>query len=349
MRRTTAQLALASTLTCALALLASGCQGAPAEGDGTPPSGMTTTPGGTGGGGGSATIPSAEHQVAGAFTGPLEELLGWTASGTVQTLVDEQRRQEDLIAACMHEQGFDYTPDVPAVSDVVVVDGPVRGTREFVELYGYGFWNASSAEGGEIGIRVGDSEQRRYVEAMSAAEREAYDTALHGPVTEAFDDGSVTRSGGCMDQVHDGGSFGDRQLEDTHAAATEFLLALPVDSAFDELNAEWATCMRDAGWAEASPHLAQQRFADAALGQGSDSLGESLGESLGSDENAGSVTTARAEEMAAEELAVALADLDCQDEVDYVRRYDEIDLRLQTEYVEANRADLEALAARLAG
>lgn len=285
--------------------------------------------------GAGATVPSAAGAAAGAFDGPLEELLGWVTTGiTLQQTVDRQRVQEEAIAACMHAEGFDYTPQVASVSDIVILEGPVRGTPEFVAAAGYGIWNLDVQEGGGITIPTGANDWRLGAPEMSEAERDAYLTALLGPVTEEFPDGSTIRSGGCTESATDP-TAQDDTLRAISAAAQEYLTGLPLDSAFDELNAEWAGCMRQAGYPEASPYLAQQRFLDL--------LDEQYEAHPGEDVHSGEL----ARELAAEEMAVALADLACQQEVGYVARYDAIDLALQEEYLAAHRADLEALAAAL--
>ncbi len=316
--RCTAWTAAAGVL--AVALAASRCQGgSEADPEGSP-SGAASS--------GSA----AEGRIPGSFIGPLEEILGGTAIGiSTQRIIESTRQQEEGIATCMHEQGFEYTPDIPNESDITVSDGPVFGSREYVTSYGYGIWNKVPDVGNSYEISRPVGAQQHYVDAMSDAEREAHETALEGPVVEENpEEGWVMRAGGCRDTAS-GLPPADSSLAMIRAVAEEFLASLALSSELDEVNSDWAACMREVGYNEASPYLAQQRFTDAHT------------EATKSRDDPRSGPEGDA--VAAEELAVAGADLDCQTEVDYVTRYDEIDRRLQEEYVDAHQADLNVLIA----
>lgn len=64
--------------------------------------------------------------------GPLE------ASQTPEEVATDAARRENLVATCMADEGFEYTPMVPTVDEIHYVDEPLPGTREYAEAYGYG-------------------------------------------------------------------------------------------------------------------------------------------------------------------------------------------------------------------
>ncbi|WP_454294784.1 hypothetical protein [Salana multivorans] len=288
---------------------------------------------------------SAVGVVAGARGGPVSDVVGWPGSNAEYGAVDsadiadtitETRTTENAIAVCMAGEGFEYWPKVPTPDQVEVSEGgPLWGTPEYVEEYGYGMWTAPSEGMPGISFTYTDPpDEIAYLAAMSDAEREAYDEALMGPIVdEGGEDGGWTREGGCYDQAQRSPSARD-DVERTYLEqAYAFLDGLPDSAAFDELNAEWAACMHTEGYTDASPAAARLRVGEEAAQAGS---GSAVG---------GSTTTA---EGRARELEVALADLDCQREVDYVARYDAIDLAEQEAYAQANAAELSALEAWLA-
>lgn len=266
--------------------------------------------------------------------GPLEVYLGY--AGTVRTpqhVVADIARRQNATAVCMAELGFEYVPQVPALDDVVVLDGPVQGTREFIEGWGYGVWSQPpGGSGGGFNVEFpGVDPNWAMREEMSEAGREAYDTALWGPVTETSPDGSVTREGGCSDASYTPTGGEAAYLAGVRAEADDYLMALADDSRFAEVDAAWASCMADAGLGYPSPAAAQQQFWDEVTEETAD----------------GVLDPQVAERRAPEERQVAIADYACRLETGWTERHREIEVQLQQEYVDAHRADLDALAAAL--
>jgi len=263
--------------------------------------------------------------------GEVERALGWVRGYDASSFVAMTQAAEERIAVCMAELGFAYWPQVPLLENVNEMDGPVRGSREFVLRYGYGAWNPVGAEAGALAFHVVTTpEEEAYHAAMSETEREAYETALSGPITEERADGSITRSGGCREST----SVSQGALGQVYDEAAAFLESLHLDPELDPVNVEWRECMAEQGHTYASPTAAREEFLDLVLDAVEATAGSGV-DVFGSDEG---VARAELERM------VALADLDCQEEVDFVARYSEITLRLQSEFFAAHRADLEAMA-----
>lgn len=265
--------------------------------------------------------------------GPLDAYLGLAGVfESPEEIAAYVARRENVVATCMAEQGFDYTPVLPKVDEIEYIDGPTPGTREFVDQYGYGLWRPAPGGGAGYMWSRGSNPNFDRVETMSEAEGEAYELALWGPVTEVDADGSVGRDGGCSEQPDSPRGAGAAWLVGVQEEATAFLAALDQDTRFVEVDAAWASCMADAGFAERSPAAAEQRTrGDYQALVASDTWPEN------------DVVAERADE----ELRLAVADMDCREATDWTAQHRAIEITLQQEYVDGHRADLEALAAAL--
>ena len=266
--------------------------------------------------------------------GPLETYLGFTGElDSPETIATRVTWRENLTAACMADQGFDYIPVVPTPDDLELEEGPLPGTPDYVEQYGYGIWKPPMASGGytwDKGIDPNDA----LVAAMSDAGLAAYETALWGPVvSEDPNDGSVLREGGCSSAADT--PIGDdiAYLVTVRQEAMDFLATIDQDSRLADVDAAWASCMADAGFADRSPRAAQERFLQEQLAAFVDGGGPEP-----------SVVTAGA----AEERRVAVADLECREATDWTARHRAVELEVQQEYVDAHLADLEALVDAMA-
>src|SRR5690606_20878430 len=144
------------------------------------------------------------------------------------------------------------------------------------------------------------------------------------------------REGGCAETAG-AGIPSDPFLRGVRAEAEEFLLSIPQDPALSGLDEEWSVCMAGEGLSLRSPHEARESFMRDALAYLAD------GDHGGIDPFA----TPHALERAAEEKRVALADLECRELLDYEGRFTEIEHELQAAYVQAHRADVEAIPAAL--
>ena len=284
--------------------------------------------------GGAEPTPSG---TAGAL-GPLEQLLGSAAGGSIDVTAPDAAtqwiahlaKQENLIAACMNAEGFDYVPEVPAVDDVkITTEGLDRASREYALQYGFGIAH-QPAEVGEVAVAAGTAGANWIArQAMSEAERDAWDTALSGPVTKREVDAqgseSVTRSGGCRDLVSDGGY----PVAD---AANDFLASMAQDGAFDELDNEWSACMHESGFEHESPTAANNAFSDEYVAMLDD-------HSLENDDVAG---------LAEREIDVAVASWDCKAETDYEARFRAIRDQVQQAWIDEHRAELDEWLAAMA-
>lgn len=267
-------------------------------------------------------------QSAAVTPGPLEEYLGWTGEKTKEQFLADLVWRENRTAACMAEQGFDYWPVVPAPQDVTQGSGPaLYGSAEFVAEYGYGIWDTSD-EAYSFGWTADGSANQDYRAAMSAAEAAAYDEAYMG-----VDDGTGVRQGGCIESADLPQGDDATSLTTIRDDAIAFYDGISGDPRMAEVDAAWASCLADQGYTFADPQAAQDSVSEQYMAATSDGTAPPP-----------DVVAAGHEA----EVRLATADHACRASTDWTRRHREIELELQQEYVDAHRADLDALAEALA-
>ncbi len=263
----------------------------------------------------------------------LEAALGVTPDGADRAA----REMEESIARCMGEQGFEYLPYTGAYVAVDLQESdPPPGSREFAEQHGYGF--AAAPEGMRPDVQA-ENPNDAITAAMSEAELEAYTAALWGE-QDADVEGEPT-VGGCFgaarEEVWD--------VDDPVRAALEAEIAridaevAPTDPAVVEAAAAWSGCMADAGHpGYVDPSAPEQEAWDAWVAFNDDVAADPAG---GAEAAAGGGVVGQAD-LAAAEVALATADWDCRAAAGYDAVWREVRDRLQQEYVDAHRAELDA-------
>ena len=215
-----------------------------------------------------------------------------------------------LIASCMAEAGFEYVP--ADVQTVALAQANVRkkGTylvkKEYKTKWGY---DVSTRYENKIKrIELGP-QNLRIIEGLSEADRVAYDRTLYGEDPNAtfaftFDEEDFSGTGGCtrkaVEQV-----FTAEQVSGDYVNPKDVLVE--EDPRVVEANANWVACMQDAGY---DGYLEQ----DDIIGEFEERF-----EALTEGEDPRTLTGARAKELQqlqAEEIAISLADLDCEQALD---------------------------------
>lgn len=254
-------------------------------------------------------------------------------------------RFEESIAACMLEQGFEYVPYVEGhtMTDEAAIDPPL-GSRAFAEQFGYGF--AVVPEGMRVSSS-GDNPNEEITAAMSPEELDAYTRAMWGDdAVEGASDGE-TQLGGCFRGARNE-VFGDRETDHVRAGLEDEIARIdtevaPTDPQVMAAAAEWSECMADVGHpGYASPPDAEQAAWAAWL---------AFNEGIAADPTLGAVGPeggiAGEGDLAAREASLATADWDCRAATDYDAVWGAARDRLQQEYVDAHRAELDAWVEKL--
>lgn len=279
---------------------------------------------------------------------PIEQYM---SAGQGTDLGDEERQaagdawlleNEELIAGCMKDAGFEYVPHAPTP---VGFDFNSLGSAElddpdWIERYGYGIVYAPDRE--EIVIASDPNEE--IVASLSDAERTAYYVALAGGSSAVDADGQYDPAkGGCMGAAQIELDARDPLKADEFAplrdAVMAFYTEVPAQPEIVALDAAWAECMSAAGH---GPYVSQMD----PLGEINGSLAmliDELGDAAWED--------SQTQELGTREIELAQADFACREETDYRKKYAAVRTTLEERFVEDNLADLEAfkLAAEQAG
>jgi len=263
---------------------------------------------------------------------------------------EELEAQELLVAECMQEQGFEYTPNASAGS-FSVGDGTEYqpDEREWVGQYGYGAvnspYNEEPVPEEEYVDPNGD-----YVMTLSESEQTAFYEALYGPTPseeEMSEDGSYEydwATAGCQGAAQHEVAGEDPSESDEFKplfdALNEFYEDMATAPAMADLDAEWAACMDAAGQGGFTAQVDAQN----SIYEDMNALYEEMPVS-----DDGSMTgepdQAARDALAEREVELALADLDCREETDYRDRSAEVSRELEQQFVDDHKAELDALKA----
>lgn len=289
--------------------------------------------------------------------GPLDAYFERVYGDMDQGAWDEQQREtEQLTAECMAEQGFEYVPvDWSSMNGGVVVgeDSEIEwGSREFAEQYGYGMssWPGMDEQPLEEEEQVWEDPNQAYVESMSDTERDAYYIALYGEQTgpedpEAeweYDWTQAGCQGAAQQAVQEKYGLGGDQM----GALQEDMEALWAQIQSDErvlaLAGRWSDCMADAGYpGMASPDDPQQILSDEQNAIYEEVYGDGLMEDADWEALEAEVRE-RTAAMTEKEIAMAVADFDCKDAIDFQKVQIQVATEHQKAFVDTHRAELEA-------
>lgn len=178
---------------------------------------------------------------------------------------DEEARRQELIRACMAEEGFDYTPvQQPEESFTVFEPGD---EEETVRTQGFGittwYGNEDQFSGPEV---EWEDPNQEMVEAMSETEREAYYAALWGTEEEQMEDAKTEIDpetgeeityyegfgAGCEGKASEE-IWGDQSetgdlWEELGPEMEAMYERVQADPRIADLDQEWSECMADAGY-----------------------------------------------------------------------------------------------------
>ncbi|MDM8086502.1 hypothetical protein QUV83_17145 [Cellulomonas cellasea] len=274
-----------------------------------------------------------------ASEGPLQEYMKPVTSAYDDIDYEKlQVEQENIVASCMQEAGFEYTPqEYSSVSNPW--DEDIEwGTEEFAQKYGYGYSSGSESEDGEEEWVDPNAD---YVAAMSESERAAYEAALWGQQDEPLEDDAEYEwdwtKAGCYGKASNetygeaNSAYEDPAFTDLQDEITRMYEKVQSDPKLTALDAKWSECMNEAGFDFAKVNDAAESISEAY-----NALWEAA------DPTTGSVDTTAEAELREKEMSTALADAKCQTKVEYQKTAREVQFALEQEFVDTHKAELDA-------
>jgi len=224
-----------------------------------------------------ACSPTSDEKGVGENRTPLAEFLGTTEDpilGSVSQVdratlqVAEQRAREELIAACMAEQGFDYIAWVPESTSGSAFNSDIEPySQQWAEEFGFGITTSAFGQS-RVGPDLVGFDDRSIVEAgadnpnheivasLSESAAEAYFEALFGPRDgPVSSDGSVTDDrlappGGCVGTAlrDPTANVATRLRTELQSEIVELQLRVAADARILEFEANLARCVQEQGY-----------------------------------------------------------------------------------------------------
>lgn len=259
--------------------------------------------------------------------------------------------EENIIAQCMNELGFEYIPFVDnwilsfGNSDSWHPDDP-----DWVATYGYGW--VSSPPGGRGGAwltldaRNPDSPNQQILAELSDTERSAWISAWSGRGAGFEREVNGTIFSDCNNWAR-AVVAADHEIfanSEEFAPLMEAISGMQDDLRWDISDADrtWSTCMFDAGF----PGFDRQRDASDTIAQEWAEMMTAI--SADPDWYKGIPSPANSPQMAAlhdREVNLASADLSCRTSTNFTSHFDEHVRAIENQFITDYRTDLEALRA----
>lgn len=172
--------------------------------------------------------------------GSVEDQLGLTQSG----IEAAQAKVETEIAACMRQQGFQYTPVDPVAARAALTGKSNLSDEEFQAQFGYGIATLYGRAGPQ------SDPNGRIHASLTPADQRAYDVALSGGKPEqtffrAADTGDFSQLGGCTKQATDGLLGGTRLVTTLQRRLDELDDSILADQRMVRAFEAWTRCVRD--------------------------------------------------------------------------------------------------------
>jgi len=283
---------------------------------------------------------------------PLSEFLGaspWNNAEEVRLLTSEMTiNRENLIAQCMRENGFTYTPDVNSGRFAIggaVFDETQPNDPNWVAQYGFGIvsghWQASSNSNERIGI----DPNLEYLDSLTASERYAFNLALNGSpqflphedMTQS-DLNELWANRGCWGRAH------LQAMAESPLFVRDNNEFAPLFEALSELGGmvanspEMYTLHRD--WAHCMANQGQQSFNNP-----SDPIFQIVLEHHDLVNSRDASSYGAVQNIRNREIELALTDLSCRVAIDYQNRVKTLVFAAENQFIADHRQTLEAYRA----
>ncbi len=271
---------------------------------------------------------------------------------------EQNRKTEELVAQCMTKEGFEYVPNTSNGSVTIGDDGMWRpDDRDWVEKYGYGAINNPWQEqnGGETQATEPPADPNQpYVESLTEAEQQAYYEALWGKPQEPDPDADPNEpqewrweDGGCygwaQHEVQGENPWEQDENKPIIEALQKFWETMQSSPEFTKLDADWSTCMTEAGHGGFKTQYEAQDSIYQLINKYWENAPQGEGEW---DPNFGTVKDPEYAKIADQELPLALADLTCREKTDYRQQQLRIQFAAEEQFIADHKEELDAMKAR---
>ena len=279
----------------------------------------------------SSPTPDASSAGESPLTPYLSAIYGVDADPTARNaqFAERQKKTETLVAACMKEKGFDYTP-VTDVGGFTSGEEQKPDDREWVAQNGYGMLSS-------LGDSTSTDPNADYVASLSESERNAFNEALWGQyatgeATGEFDPEKAGCQGAAQAEAGQLNPLESDEFADLRQAFQDLSAEVGALPEQQKADSDWSSCMADAGY----PDLKTQS-------DGLASISTRLGELYGD----GSTTPdeSKIAEVKKVEIETALADFDCRAKTDYAERSKKAQWAAEEKFVAEHKSELEAAKA----
>lgn len=269
---------------------------------------------------------------------PIEDQIGFDQAGI-------QRRQttvENLIRDCMRAKGFEYTPVDPAAQRAAFVGSATLSEEDFEKQFGYGITTLYEQRRREA--TTGPNAD--YRASLPAPQRPVYDETLYGlnvgaGFAVAVDTGDFSSLGGCTKEATERAFGGSETLANLQAKLDDLDARIDADPRMVAAHQEWATCMREAGFA----NLQKPDEVDTVLQQElEDIVGPNTQVGIGAPGSEPDYDKQRLSELQRKEVAMVKADIECEEE--HIEKVEEkVRKEYEQTFAEANAEFLKSVPA----
>ncbi len=290
---------------------------------------------------------------------PLASYFSKINEGFDQKEIDKQQKQiEDLVATCMSDEGFDYTPSTNSMTvmgDTDFYKG--MGTLEWAEKNGYGFTTSPQNETPPDEQPVNPNDE--YVASLSETEQSAYNTALYGeqvePTEEPEDEGSSNaveydwKTAGCYGKAShevqsDTNPYEDPEYKDLFDEMNSLYEKTAKDPEVVKTQKEWSNCMADANY----PNLKESSDAQNLVNEKqSEVYGWNDAPTDGAEDwTPPEPTQKQKDELKQYEIDLAVADFTCGEKTKSAQTMLDVQFKLENEFISKNKTKLDAMIAK---
>jgi hypothetical protein len=192
-------------------------------------------------GGSSQNASTTTTNQSAASGGTIEDQLGFTRKG----IAAASAKVENVIAACMKAEGFDYVPVDPVAQQAALTGKANMSDEEYEQQFGYGITTLY----GRGSAQTDPNDKIR--EQLAEADRAAYDRALSGGKPDqtfvfAVDTGDFTQLGGCTKKATDQAFGGSQLLQTLQRKLDELDDSIAADQRMVHAQDAWRGCVKAA-------------------------------------------------------------------------------------------------------